>query len=386
MPEPMTQHSQAGTAAAAQDGAAPWFSVDLQQQAPISLDAHFHCEQGEVLALVGPSGSGKTTILKTIAGLVRPRGGRIRIGGQDWLDTARGIDVPVRQRSVGVVFQDYALFPHLSALDNVAEAMQHLPASERRARAARWLARVHLSGLEQRRPRQLSGGQQQRVAVARALARDPAVLLLDEPFSAVDQVTREKLYEELALLHQDLALPIVLVTHSLHEAAMLADRMCILHRGKTLQLDTPEVIMNRPASVDVARLVALRNIFSGEVLAQEPGVATRIRWGAAVLEARHDPRLHIGRQVHWTIPDSQVVMHRRDKAWRATEENVLQGEVLGVLALGSTTQVRMRPAGVAAPDVLTFSVPSHFARLNHAAPGQAIAVSLHKDAIHLLQA
>ncbi len=391
----------------------PWFEVELQQDEPIRLDVHFSCEKGEILALVGPSGSGKSTVLRTIAGLVRPRNGKIRIGQQHWLDTRQGINLPVRQRSVGVVFQDYALFPHLSALANVSEAMQHIAPAQRPARAAQLLARVHLSGLEERRPAQLSGGQQQRVAVARALARDPAVLLLDEPFSAVDQVTREKLVEELALLHQELSLPIVLVTHSLQEAAMLADRMCILHRGKTLQLDTPDIIMNRPASVEVARLVALRNIFTARVLdhdlpgasgargampdavadavpdavpdAQPDAGTTRIAWGHVVLETRYDARFKPGQAVHWTIPDTPVVMHRLDKSFRTTNENVLTGTVLTVLTLGNTTQIRMKPEGNAV-DVLNFSVPAHFAQINRATAGSPVSVSLEKDAIHLLPA
>ena len=367
------------------DPSGSWFQVDLQQDAPIALDVHFGCGQDEILALVGPSGGGKTTILKTIAGLYRPRHGQIRVGDQQWLDTSRRFVLPVRRRSVGVVFQDYALFPHLSALANVAEAMQHIPTAERRERAARLLARVHLSGLEERRPAQLSGGQQQRVAVARALARDPEVLLLDEPFSAVDQVTREKLYEELAILHQQLRLPIVLVTHSLQEAAMLADRMCILHRGKSLQLDRPEVILNQPASVDVARLVALRNVFSGRVAGQEHGLSTRIEWGGVILDAPYDARLRPGQSVHWMIPDSRVVMHRLDKTYRATGDNVLHGQVLSVLALGNTTHIRMQPAGNDRESI-SFTVPTHFARLNRAASGGRIEVSLEKEAIHLLPA
>ncbi|MDO9217973.1 MAG: ABC transporter ATP-binding protein [Lacisediminimonas sp.] len=363
----------------------PWFQVDIEQDEPIALDAHFACGKDEILALVGPSGSGKSTILKTIAGLVRPRKGQIRIGQQLWLDTERHISLPVRQRSVGVVFQDYALFPHLSALANVAEAMQHVPPPQRHERAAGLLARVHLSGLEQRRPAQLSGGQQQRVAVARALARDPAVLLLDEPFSAVDQVTREKLVEELAILHQQLSLPIVLVTHSLHEATMLADRMCILHRGRTLQLDRPEEIMNRPASVDVARLVALRNIFSGRVIGHDNAQTTRISWGGMVLETAHDARFCPGQAICWTIPDTHVVMHRLDKSYRTTNENVLQGTVQTALTLGNTTQIRIRPQGNDA-DVLSFSVPAHFAQINHAVPGAPVSVSLEKEAIHLMPA
>ena len=206
-------------------------SVRLEQRAPIPLDAGLEVAAGELLALVGPSGSGKTTVLRCIAGLHRPAAGHVRCGDAAWFDAAAGIDLPPQARSVGLVFQNYALFPHLSALENVATALGHLPREARGARASALLDRVHLAGLEARRPAELSGGQQQRVAVARALAREPKVLLLDEPFSAVDQVTRRKLQRELAELRRGLAIPMILVTHDLEEAAMLADRLALLHHG-----------------------------------------------------------------------------------------------------------------------------------------------------------
>ncbi|MEX0758756.1 MAG: ATP-binding cassette domain-containing protein, partial [Tistlia sp.] len=158
--------------------------VELEQAGPIPLAAAFSCAPGEVLALVGPSGSGKSTILRSIAGTYRPRGGSIRVGGACWFSAGEGIFVPPHRRAVGMVFQSYALFPHMSALGNLVIAMGQRPAPEREARARGLLELVHLAGLEDRRPAELSGGQQQRVAVARALAREPKVLLLDEPFSA----------------------------------------------------------------------------------------------------------------------------------------------------------------------------------------------------------
>ena len=171
--------------------------VRVRQSTPIPLDAELACPSGEVLALTGPSGGGKTTLLRLIAGLARAEDARIECGGEVWLDTGRAVNLPVRQRRVGFVFQNYALFPHMTALSNVEAALGDLSLVERRARAIELLERVHLAGLESRRPAELSGGQQQRVAVARALARDPKVLLLDEPFSAVDRATRERLYREL---------------------------------------------------------------------------------------------------------------------------------------------------------------------------------------------
>ena len=203
-------------------------AVRVVENVPIPLDASFACESGELLALTGPSGSGKSTLLRCIAGLERGARGRIACGDAVWLDSERGLNLVPQQRSVGIVFQQYALFPHLTALRNVEAALGHRPRATRASRARELLASVHLSGLEDRRPSQLSGGQQQRVAMARALARDPQVLLLDEPFAAVDRVTRQKLYRELAELRRTLAMPIVLVTHDLDEAAMLADRIGVM--------------------------------------------------------------------------------------------------------------------------------------------------------------
>jgi molybdate transport system ATP-binding protein len=219
-------------------------AVRLHQRAPIPLNARFDCDAGELLALVGPSGSGKTTILRVIAGLAGCAEGRVEVGGEVWLDTASDVAVPVQRRRVGLVFQNYALFPHLSALDNVAVASSR---GEAAAHARELLARVRLEAFADRWPAQLSGGQQQRVALARALAREPHVLLLDEPFSAVDQVVRHELYQELAQLRRGLAIPIVLVTHDLQEAQRLADRMAVLDRGTVVATGTVDDVLALPA-------------------------------------------------------------------------------------------------------------------------------------------
>ncbi|MEQ1713477.1 MAG: ATP-binding cassette domain-containing protein, partial [Hyphomicrobium sp.] len=160
--------------------------VRLAQRAPIAMDVALTCGPGELVALVGPSGSGKTSVLRAIAGLLMPAEGRVAVAGETWLDTHARIRLPPQRRSVGLVFQDYALFPHLTALDTVAIAMQTGSEADKRVRARALLGRVNLDGFETRRPDELSGGQRQRVALARALARDPRVLLMDEPFSAVD--------------------------------------------------------------------------------------------------------------------------------------------------------------------------------------------------------
>lgn len=209
-------------------------SVEARTERPIPLDLAFSVRGGEVTALFGASGSGKTTVLRTIAGLWRPDNGRVICDGTPWYDSARRIFVPPHRRRVGLVFQDYALFPHMTALENVMAALNHLAPHEREKRARELLGLVHLEGLERRRPAELSGGQKQRVAVARALAREPEVLLLDEPFSALDRAVRAGLYAEIEAIRTRLACPIVLVTHDFDEVARLADRVIVLERGRII--------------------------------------------------------------------------------------------------------------------------------------------------------
>ena len=234
--------------------------VRLRQAGPIPLNVEFSCGQNELLALVGPSGSGKSTILRSIAGLHQPREGRISCGDAVWFDAAHGVIVPPHKRPVGFVFQSYALFPHMTVLRNVTAALGNRPKEERDDKARALLSLVHLQGFEGRYPASLSGGEQQRVAVARALARDPAVLLMDEPFSAVDRRTRRKLREELAELRKLMRIPIVMVTHDLDEAVALSDRMCVINGGETLQIGTPSELVNAPASIRVADALDLPEI------------------------------------------------------------------------------------------------------------------------------
>ncbi|WP_135447380.1 molybdenum ABC transporter ATP-binding protein [Tabrizicola caldifontis] len=228
-------------------------SVALQAKAPIPLDVAFSVVPGELLALVGHSGSGKTTILRSIAGLWRPATARVAVDGEVWLDTGSGIALPTHRRHVGVVFQNYALFPHMTAAQNVAAAMDRPDPAE----AARLLDLVNLHGLSDRKPAQLSGGQQQRVALARALARKPAALLLDEPFSAVDRATRERLHAEILALRAHLKMPVVLVTHDMNEAQLLADRMLVIEKGSVVREGTTAAVMADP---DALRAMGIREV------------------------------------------------------------------------------------------------------------------------------
>jgi len=358
----------------------------LQQAAPIPLDVALDCAPGEVLALVGPSGSGKSTILRTIAGLISVHSGKISCGSAVWLDTGRRVRQTPQQRRVGMVFQHYALFPHLTSLQNVMEALVGMPREVRERRARELLERVHLAGLEERLPAALSGGQQQRVAVARALAREPRVLLLDEPFSAVDRATRERLYRELAELRRDLAMPVILVTHDLAEAMMLSDRLCVLAQGRTLQTGAPYEVMTRPDTVQVAQLVGLRNVFRAGVIAHDhERSVTVIEWRGQRLEARLQPAYAAGSQITWVIPEGHIVLHRRDRPSRGERENPVRGVVAGLVALGENAALTV-DAGRSGRPPLFLSIPMHVARRNGINQGAEITVSLLAEGIHLLPA
>jgi ABC-type sulfate/molybdate transport systems ATPase subunit len=214
------------------DGAARGLSVAVRRRLPgFALDVAFEVGGG-VTALLGPSGAGKSLTLRAIAGLLRPDGGRVAVGGRVLFDAARGIDLPARERRVGYVFQQYGLFPHLSVAENVGYGLHARGRADRRARVGEVLELVGLAAFARRRPRELSGGQQQRVALARALAPGPAVLLLDEPLSALDVPLRRRLGDELRALHERTRTPTVLVTHDPDEAARVADAVVHVADGR----------------------------------------------------------------------------------------------------------------------------------------------------------
>ncbi|MGE0802039.1 MAG: ABC transporter ATP-binding protein, partial [Lautropia sp.] len=210
----------------------------------VSLDVR----RGEFLTLLGPSGSGKTTVLGIIAGLIAPTRGTLRLSGEDVTD------LPSNLRNIGVVFQSYALFPHMTVAENIAFPlkMHKVPGAEIPARVAQMLQTVQLGDLGDRRPAQLSGGQQQRVALARALVFKPTVLLMDEPLSALDRKLRQQMQLEIKQLQRALALTIVCVTHDQEEALAVSDRIAVMNRGRIEQIGAPEQLYERPSNHFVA--------------------------------------------------------------------------------------------------------------------------------------
>jgi len=241
---------------------------------PATDGLSFTVESGRILALLGPSGCGKTTTLRLIAGFETPDQGRIAIAGRTVADADRGIHVEPEARGVGVVFQDYALFPHLTIGQNVGFGLERTSRSERRARVAQVLDLVGLTDFAERYPHELSGGQQQRVAVARALAPAPTLILLDEPFSNLDADLRAQMRDEVEKILRATGTTAIFVTHDQEEAFTIADQVGVLDQGRLEQVGAPEVIYHNPATPFVAEFVGAADFLPG--LVSREGIVTEI--------------------------------------------------------------------------------------------------------------
>ncbi len=295
------------------------------------LDVQLHVGTDELCALVGPNGAGKTTLLRALSGLHALDDGLVRVAGVVVDDPVHDVFVPPERRSIGVVFQDYLLFPHLTVLENVAfglraHGMRRVPA---RACALEWLEQIGLADRRDAKPGTLSGGQAQRVALARALAPEPALLLLDEPLAALDVQHRANVRRELRELLAGFRGARILVTHDAVDALTLADRIVILEDGRITQAGTPDEIAARPRSSYVADLVGV-NLYRGTA----DGRAIRLDHGAilTVAENHHGPVLAV-------VPPSAVALHQTEPAGSA--RNVWPGVIGGMERYGDRVRVRV---------------------------------------------
>ncbi|KFZ37609.1 ABC transporter [Shewanella mangrovi] len=356
--------------------------VRIDQQQGIPLRAEFRCAAGELLAVVGPSGGGKTTLLRMIAGLSTPQSGEIRCGEQIWYNEQQCLTP--QQRHLGYVPQHFGLFPHLNAEANVMAALDHLPKAERRAQARDWLRRVNLDGFPERLPHQLSGGQKQRVALARALARNPQVLLLDEPFSAVDRGTRERLYVELAQLKAKLNIPVIMVTHDINEAVLLADRVVLISQGAMLQQGEPLAVMAKPHNELVARHMGLRNIFDARVVALESNEQLAwLQFGEQRIACENPGHLQLGMQLRWVIPNQGVRFNSISQGRLPRSFNKLQVTIESMLVMGDLVRIATSVAGVEHP--LQAEVSLNLAQKLGFHEGMQTEVALKSDMIHLFR-
>jgi molybdate transport system ATP-binding protein len=289
-----------------------------------------------VTVLFGPSGSGKTTILRCLAGLEQPESGFISFGNESWFDAARGIFLSPQQRRIGYLFQDYALFPHLTVRQNLEYGLARQPRSRRQKRITEMVALFQLSGLESRYPRQLSGGQLQRVALARTVAPEPRLLLLDEPLSALDDPTRSRLRSELRQLLTRVGIPALLVTHDRTEAIALGDWLAVVVQGRIQQVGSVQEVFGRPANHLVASSVGIETVLPGRILAASNGLVT-VQLNAATLLAA-DPGDVEGPEVYVCIRAEEVMLSRT-AAGRESARNHLAGTVASVTPEGPLVRV-----------------------------------------------
>ena len=250
------------------------FTRAFQGGSTIAVDLRIETTPPSVTVLFGSSGSGKTTLLRALAGLDALTSGTICFGNETWADAARAVNVPPQQRRIGFLFQDYALFPHLNIANNIRFGLRHLPAREAEMRVTELLRRFQLDGLARRYPHQLSGGQKQRAALARTLAPQPRLLLLDEPLSALDAPTREAVRGDLSEILRALSIPVVLVTHDRIEALALGDHLAVMDQGEVLQHGSVEEVFRQPANQNVARIVGVETVVSGRIQSVNEGMTT----------------------------------------------------------------------------------------------------------------
>ena len=334
----------------------------------VGLDA-----DDELVVLYGRSGSGKSLTLRAIAGLLRPRSGRIEIGGRTVFDAAAGVDLPPQQRRSGYVVQEPTLFPHLDLRRNVLIGLER--DVDAPARYEELLRLLSIEGLDGRRPHQLSGGQQQRAALARALVRRSDVLLLDEPFSALDEALRADLRAELLRLRREMRLSIVFVTHDLREAHLLADRVAVLDEGRVLQFAPRDEVFRRPASRLVAELTGFSNIFEAERRGEGVVVAglplrTELPPGVAEAEA-----------VDVAIRAERVVLRRLDPDG-GLPENCFVASVVDDLAFGNTHTLHLVPEGAGPP--IAVEVASRPYEILGVARRERWVVELPADDLHVM--
>ncbi|OIJ88420.1 ABC transporter ATP-binding protein [Streptomyces colonosanans] len=315
-------------------------SLSKRYKATVALDGvDLDVRRGEFVTLLGASGSGKTTTLQCIAGFVSPSSGSLLLDGVDI--TTR----PAHKRNIGVVFQNYALFPHMTVAENVAYSLRarRAPKEDRKERVAEALRTVRLNGFEDRKPSELSGGQQQRVAIARTIVFRPDVLLMDEPMGALDKSLRESLQLEVMRIHRELGMTVIYVTHDQEEALTMSDRIAIYHSGSILQVGSADDLYERPTSRYVAEFIGESNTFPGTVEPGPGGLALRTD-GGQLLALGDAPRMSSGRRAVLVVRPERMSVTARG-AEIPEGANHVDGTVRDVVYIGASLKYVIEMAG-----------------------------------------
>ena len=323
-----------------------------------TLDVSFEMEN-ELVVLFGPSGSGKTTLFKCISGITELDDGKITVGNKVYFDKDKKINLPIQKRNLGYVFQNYTLFPHMSVRKNIECGLKGWEKEAKEDRVLEMLNLLHIEELETRYPSQLSGGQKQRVALARALAPKPEILLLDEPFSALDLEIRTELAEKIKNLQTKIGIPLLFITHSLEEAFLLADKILVLYGGKAQQFGTPEEIFYHPKNLYVAGLVGISNIFNGAYVEKydEESKSTVLKIEDMSLRIKTQ-RFKSGDQVSWGIHPENITILLPGSSSENQDDNTYSARINSIVNKGPKKRITLKL--VRYNKTLTAEVPAQF--------------------------
>jgi molybdate transport system ATP-binding protein len=352
--------------------------ADIDKTFPSGARVRAHVEApaaAGVTILFGASGSGKTTVLRCIAGLEQMTAGRIVFRNQTWVDSEKSVFVPPQSRSIGYLFQEYALFPHLRVRDNIAFGIQRLSSAQRNDRTQRVAEMLRVADLLERWPAELSGGQQQRVALARALAREPELLLLDEPLSALDPDTRAHVRGEMARTLGTLGIPAIVVTHDWVDALSWGDHLIVMSRDGALQAGKPEDVFTKPTHPEVAAAVGIETIVAGTVIERRDGLLL-LRVGAAEIHAA-DPGDNESTYFVCIRPENVILEKGRSGATSA--RNRLEGRVVEIAPLGAVFRVTIN-AGFTLDSLVTREAIADMSLVR----GAAVSAVFKASAVHLI--
>jgi molybdate transport system ATP-binding protein len=348
--------------------------LELQTQlGELELDVALRVDAGETLALAGPTGAGKTSVLRAVAGVLRPGRGRVSCAGEAWLNTEEGVDLPPERRRCGFLFQHYALFPHMTALDNVAYGVRG-PRRERRARAHELMKRLGIEPLEDARPATLSGGERQRVALARALAPEPRALLLDEPLAALDARTRATASRVVAEALRGSGVPALLVTHDFGEAALLGDRVAVIDAGRVVQAGTAAELGASPGSGFVADFTGAV-VLTGIAQPGEDDLTHVALDGGGTIASVDRAQGPVAASVYpW-----EIALEPAGESPHGSAQNRLKASVTSITEIGNRVRV-----GLQSPQPLTAEITLVAARQLGLAPGASVTATWKAAATRLV--